>query len=716
MSRYAQVLLPGLPLDQTFLYTVPIGQESRAKPGVRVIVPFGRRQLTGFIVGVKKRNPAPRFKLKPIIQVLDEIPIFSTPFLSFTKKLSRHYYSSWGKLLEVSLPSSFLIRSQRRVIITEKGKQILSKKNLSQTEAKLLRLVANKKYTPHFLRKKLKIANISFLLSQLEKKGFIQIQESLKTRRRKKGGISSPRQTQLEIDFFEDEFSQQTASNLAGHIGKSLFSPFLLLAPPEKREKIYFYLIKKTLGLGKKALILFPEISITKSMITKFERKIGASIACLHSQLTERQKEIEWKRIKKGEVGLVVGPRSALFSPLQELALIIVDEEHDESYYQQETPVYDARQGAWLRAKEENSLLIYGSLSPSVETFYRAKKKGYLLLGEDSFNQPEIEIISFSKERRIISTKVKEKIKERLKKGQPILVFLNRRGYASFLFCPSCGYIPRCPQCNVSLTYHKKEKKLICHYCDFSLPKADVCPDCGRRIIMMKSFGTEAVEEELREMFPRSRIVCFDTDRIKSKREEEKITYLFSKGKIDILIGTKLLAHQRNMRPASLVIILYPEIQLSLSDFKASQKTFQTIRQMIGLTAEEKGEVIIQTGLPSHFSLRAAANMDYLSFYKQEIEYRRLMNYPPFTVMAELWLQGKNLRTLARKSREITDRIENLSNNIEILGPAIVRSGSYRRRKGIQWILKTNKRKELETFLKEIFLKIAAKKSILIYD
>jgi len=468
--------------------------------------------------------------------------------------------------------------------------------------------------------------------------------------------------------------------------------------------------------LGKKALILFPEISITKSMIEKFERKIGGGIACLHSQLTEKQKETEWKRIKRGEVGLVVGPRSALFSPLEELALIIVDEEHDESYYQRESPAYDARRGAWLRAKEEGSVLIYSSFSPSVEAFYRAKKRGYLLSGQDNVNQPKIEIISFSKERRIISADVEEKIKEELKKRRSILIFLNRRGYASFLFCPTCGYIPRCPQCDISLTYHKKEKKLVCHYCDFSLPKSNTCPACGRRIIMMKSFGTEAVEEALKRSFPRSRIVCFDTDVVKSKREEEKITNLFSKGKIDILIGTQLLAHQRNLRPASLVIILYPETELSISDFKTSQKTFQTIMQMIGLADKTQGEVIIQTGLPNHFSLRAAANEDYISFYKQEIEYRRLMNYPPFTVMAELWLQGKNLRTLARKSREFTDRIKNFSDRIEILGPAITRRPSYRKKQGIQWILKAKKRKELETFLNEIFLKLAAKKSILIYD
>ncbi|MFQ5722614.1 MAG: primosomal protein N', partial [Candidatus Aminicenantales bacterium] len=353
---------------------------------------------------------------------------------------------------------------------------------------------------------------------------------------------------------------------------------------------------------------------------------------------------------------------------------------------------------------------------PSVEAFYRAKKKGYLLSGQDSSKQPKVEIISFNKERRIISAKVEERIKEKLKKGQSILIFLNRRGYASFLFCPSCGYIPRCPQCEISLTYHKKEKKLICHYCDFSLPKSDICPACGRRIIMMKSFGTEAVEEELKKSFPQRWIACFDTDVVKSKREEEKITNLFSKGKIDILIGTQLLAHQRNLKPASLVIILYPETQLSISDFRASQRTFQNIRQMIGLADESRGEVIIQTGLPDHFSLQTAASKNYLSFYKQEIEYRRLMNYPPFMVMAELWLQGKNLRTLARKSRGFTDRIKNFSDKIEILGPAVVRRASYRRKKGIQWILKTRKRKELETILEETFLKLAARKSILIYD
>ncbi len=716
MTLYAEVVLPGLPLDQTFFYIVAAGQESKAKPGARVLVPLGRRQLTGFIVSLKKRNPAPSFKLRPIMEVLDEIPVFSSFFLAFTRKLSRYYYSSWGKLLQASLPPSFLVRSERKVIITEDGKLALSSPNLSQTEAKILRIVSNKEYTPLFLKKKLKIANISFLLSRLEKKGLIQIQESLRTRKRKKERAAFSRLTQLEIDFFEDEQSLQTASNIARNIGKDIFSPFLLIVPPSKREKIYFYLIKRTLSLGKKALVLFPEISITKSMIEKFERKIGVDIACLHSRLSEKQKETEWLRIKRSEVGLVVGPRSALFSPLEELGLIVVDEEQDESYYQQEAPAYDARRGAWLRAKEEGCVLIYGSFSPSVEAFYKAKKKGYLLSGQDNLSQPKIKILSSGREKKIISPKVKERIKEKLKNRQPILIFLNRRGYASFLFCPQCSYIPRCPQCDISLTYHKRENKLICHYCDYSLPKPTTCPVCGQRMTIMKSFGVEAVEEELKKSFPQSRIACFNTDLIKTKREEEKIINLFSRGKIDILVGTQFLAHQRNLPPASLVIILYPETELSISDFKASQKTFQTIIQMIDLADKNRGEVVIQTRLPDHFSLRSAANKDYLSFYKQEIEYRRLMNYPPFSIMAEVLLQGKNLRTLARKSREFTDRIKNLSGEIEILGPAIARRANYRNKQGIQWILKAKKRKELEIFLKEIFLKLAAKKSILIYD
>lgn len=715
MTLYAEVVL-SLPLDQSFTYLVPPQFQEKTKIGSRVLVPFSQRILTGFIVKLRKRRPSAEYQLKEIKDVLDKIPVFSPSFLNFTRELSQHYYSSWGEILQASLPPSFLLRTERKIFLTEEGKKAIERNVLSDGERKILKLLQEKGYSHLFLKRKLKIKNLFLLLSHLEKKGLIRIHKDLKKRKRKKEMSLPSKHTQLEMDFSLEAQSYPIADNIAQSFGKNIFSPFLLFGSFKKRKAVYFYLIKKIFEERKKALFLVPEISITKTMIERFERKVGAEIACLHSRLSEKRREAEWRRIKGGSVSLVVGTRSALFSPLDDLGLIIVDEEHDESYYQQESPTYDARKGAWLRAKEESCVLVYGSASPSVEAFHRAKKRGYLLRLEDGKKERKVEIVDERKEKGIISQKVVERIGEKLRKGEPILIFLNRRGYASFLYCSKCNYIPRCLHCDIALTYHKKEGKLICHYCNYSIPKISICPQCGAKIIRKRGFGIEVIEEELARIFPQSKVVCFDTDLIKTRKEQEKILFRFSKGKIDILVGTQLLAHQVDLPSVSLVIILHPETTLSLSDFKASQKTFQSIVKMMNFADDDKGEIIIQTSFPDHFCLRYAALNDYLSYFKQEIEFRRLMNYPPFSYMVEVLFQGEKLRSVARKSREFSSWVKSQGEDIEILGPALSSVSRVRGKSRVQIILKTNKGKKLNDILRKTLPRLKLKKSVLIYN
>ena len=714
MTLYAEVIL-SLPLDQSFSYLVPESCKESAKIGSRVLVPLGQRMLTGFIVELRKRRISPEFKLKEIAEVLDEEPIFSPSFLSFTRKLCAYYYSSWGELLQASLPPSFILKSKTTVALSDEGRAALQGEDLSREERELLGLLRKRSYSAIFLKRKFKVKNLSHLLSRLEKKGFILVKKEVKKAKEKTASAVYRGQTQLEMDFSLDVQSREVSDQITSKLEKKVFSPFFLYGPPEKREAVYSSLIKVILAKGSRVLFLVPEITLTQTLIERFEKRLGEKVALLHSQLSERKRELEWRKIKEGEADVVVGPRSALFSPVDHLGLIIVDEEEDDSYYQLESPSYDARKGAWLRAEHEGAALVYGSALPSVEAFYRARKGKYLFCLDTEEEKTKVEIVDDRLERGLISSKLKEKISKRLEKKEPVLVFFNRRGYASFLFCSRCNYISRCIHCDIALTYHKREGRLVCHYCNYSAAKMDRCPDCGSRMIRERGAGIEAVEEELKTIFPQGRIALFATDL--NKREQESILRSFWSGRIDILVGTQLLAHQVELPSASLVAILFPETILTLADYRASQKTFQTLSRMMKfIKSDNREEVIIQTALPHHFSIRQAALKDYFSFFKEELKLRRLMNYPPFSSMVEILFQGENLRTVARKSREFSTRVKNFDADVEILGPALASVSKVRGINRVQVILKARRKRQLDKVLRESMKAIKLRKSVWVYE
>jgi primosomal protein N' (replication factor Y) len=716
MTLYAEVLLP-LPLGHGFTYTVPSAFHGKVKAGSRVLVPFKESMLTGFVVKLRRKKPGKKLALRDILEVLDESPLFSPGFLAFTQKLSKAYLSSWGEILQASLPHAFLPRTETRVFLKKEGKEAHQEKDLSRVEQEILTLLKKREYSTVFLRRRLKIKNFSHFLTRLEKKGWIQVKKTIKKAApEKKKEAPSTKPTQLEIDFSLEESSLNLATKILQRWKKNPISCFLLHGGSAKREAVYFYLIKKVLEKGRRILFLVPEISLTESLIKKFEKRLGEKVACLHSRLSERKRESEWKRIRQGEVDVVVGSRSALLSPLSGTGLIIVDEEQDESYFQRESPTYDARKGAWLRAKEEGCALIYGSAFPSVEAFFRARRRGEVLhLGDDGL-KPKVDLVDERKEREIISEGLKRSISQRLEKREPVLVFINRRGYASFLYCPTCNYIPRCPRCKISLTYHKKEGKLLCHYCSHTIPKVDSCPVCGKKIMGMRGMGIEVVEEELGKNFPQYRVVSFNTDVAKTRKEQEKILNRFRQGKIDILVGTQLLAHQVDLPSVSLVVIFYPETTLSLSDFKATQKTYQNLIQMMRFVLGEKGKIKVKTAFPQHFAIRCAARWDYLCFFRQEIRYRRLMNYPPFCYMAEVLFRGDSLKTLARKTREFYSSLRDQSQKIEVLGPARALGPGMGGKGMIQVILKSARRKNLEDVLLRSLQPVRMRRSILFYE
>lgn len=715
MTLYAEIL-PFLPVDRCFSYIVPEEYIDKAKIGKRVLVPFSRRELTGVIIKLQKKAFVEDVKLKEIHEILDETPVFSSDYLSFTKKLSEYYFTPWGELLHASLPSSLVLGSQKRVFITSEGLDALTHKELTKIEKEVLTLVQKKSYSIFFLRKKLKSANFSYIIDRLKGKGWIETKEAMRKKGGKKKEPDPKAPTQLEMDFTYDEDIARTISCINEKLEERTFLPFYLFGPANKRAAVYFHLMKTVLSLKKRVLFLVPEIVMTESFLEDIEKKMGQEVAVFHSRLSERKKGIEWWKVKEGDVRVLVGTRSALLTPVDSLGLIIVDEEHDDSYYQPETPSYDARKGAWFRAEQDSAILIYGSSVPTIDAFYTAKQKGYLL---DLYREPKkwrAEIVEDRPRKQIISQKLKRKITQKLIQKEPILIFYNRRGYASFLYCAKCQYIPRCSRCDIALSYHKREERLTCRYCNKSIPKIHRCPQCGSSIILKKGLGIQAIEEELKNMFPQNRIACFDSDIIRSKSELERIILSFSKEKIDVLLGTQFLAHQRNLPLVSMVVILYPETTLTLPDYRANQKTFQNIYMMEKyLRNESQSELIIQTALPQHFSIRYAAVEDYLSYYRQEIKFRRIMNYPPFSHMVEILLQGKNQRALARASRRFLSFIKSKHSEVEILGPSFAGIQKIRGQNRIQIVLKAKKKKILEKILRESLKEIKVKKSVQVY-
>lgn len=716
MTLYVQVVLP-LPLDKVFTYTVPESWIEMAQVGTRVLIPFGPRMLTGFVVGRKKRLRAEGLRLKEIAKVLDEEPVFSSRFLKFTRRLSKYYYASWGEILQASLPPSFILRTRRRVSLTEKGKAAAAEKALTEAERSILDFLGCRSYSDVFLRRRLKVKNLSSLLHRLEEKGLIAVARDVQRTSRRAKTPSPGKTEQLEIDFSLDRGAMKAAEILLkkGESGGCL--PLLLVGQREKRHAVYFSLLKQTLEKGRRVLVLVPEIAWTATLEKRFTKTVGKSLALLHSGLPAARREAEWWKIKRGDAEVVVGPRLALFAPVEDLGLIIVDEEQDDSYVQKESPHYDARRGARLRARQDSAVLVYGSEAPTVETFFEAKRRGSLFRLERMPRKASVQVVEDRHRRDLIPPAIDEKISTRIARKERALVFVNRRGYAPFLICSECRYVPRCPQCDIGLTYHKKQDELVCRYCNSSFPLMETCPECGGRILHRRGYGTESVEEALSRLFPEARVASFDTDLVKSRQEQERILSKFQSGKIDVLVGTQFLAHRVDLPPVSLTAVLQPEVILNLSDFRASQHAFLNLHQMMGfLRREEEAEGLILTSLPHHYSIVASCRDDYDFFYRHEIRYRRLMNYPPFAHMVEILFQDEDLRLLARRTREFSQKVlDRDGGDVEVLGPALASVARIRGRHRVQLVLKARAKKSLDSVLGETLAEVKGRKSVFVY-
>ncbi len=454
------------------------------------------------------------------------------------------------------------------------------------------------------------------------------------------------------------------------------------------KTEVYMQVIAPILEKGKSVIVLVPEISLTPQTASRFIGRFGDRVAILHSSLSEGERYDQWHRIQKGDARIVIGPRSAVFAPVKDLGLLIIDEEHSDSYKSDTNPRYHAREVARKRTHLANCALVLGSATPSLESFYNSHNSSYQLLSMPTRvldrKMPIVHIVDMRKEleegnRTIFSTHLREAITERLEKRQQIILFLNRRGYSTYVFCRTCGYVERCTNCSISLTYHLQKKQLICHHCGHSRDTHSVCPDCSSTAIDYfgrKGFGTESVEQEVIKAFPTAKVQRFDADTTTRKDSHHQILTAFQNQEIDILIGTQMVSKGLDFPNVTLVGVIVADTALNLPDFRAGEQTFSLLTQVAGRSgrADAEGEVIIQTYMPDHYCILAAQNHDYINFYEQEIESRRSLQYPPFSHVATLLLRGKEEQEVIEAAHTVDNHLQIWKKEkfpeVDILGPA----------------------------------------------
>jgi len=480
------------------------------------------------------------------------------------------------------------------------------------------------------------------------------------------------------------------------------------------KTEVYLSAIEAALALGRGALLLVPEIALTPAVAGQFHHRFGARVAILHSAFHDSERAQEWRRIRAGEASVVVATRSGVFAPVQNLGLIIVDEEHDQSYKQQETPRYHGRDVAVVRARNENAVIVLGSATPSLETRYNAERGKYtrlVLPGRiERRPMPTVSVIDMRREfletrkQATFSRALIDAVTERLENGEQTMLLLNRRGFSSFVACRACGERLQCVNCSVTLTYHKRDRRMLCHYCNYATPVPERCPKCASDYLQFIGVGSERLEQELGAFFPKARIARLDRDTVGGKRDYETILAGFRERHYDILVGTQMIAKGHDIPNVTLVGIVNADLGLGLPDFRAAERTFQLLTQAAGRAGrgETPGIVLIQTINPDHYAIQCAAEQDYEKFYRKEIEFRRLMYYPPFGSLANIIIRSTNEEDALSRSAALGRLLNPAPEGVRVMGPApapVLRVKSEYR---YQVLLKTASRKRLSEVLVDI--------------
>ena len=656
-------------IDRVFDYSVPDCFLDKIKLGIRVKVPFGKMELEGFVVEIKGSSD---IEVKDILDVIDDEAILNSELLELGKKMQEDTLSTLISCYQIMLPKA--LKAKNGQVINKKfdtyyylNKDIVCYGKLSTSQEKIINLCMEKEYV---LRKELVDISLSSLNTLIKKN--ILLEKKLEHYR-----LSYNEKIEPKKELTNDQRS--VVDEVLVNTG---YFPYLLFGVTGSgKTEVYMELIEDALNKGKTSIVLVPEISLTPQMVLRFQKRFGDNIAAIHSALSDGEKYDEWRRIVKGEAKIVIGARSAIFAPLNNIGMIIIDEEHSDSYKQDDSnPRYNAKDIALLRGKYHNCPVIMGSATPSLEVFARAKKGVFKLLELpnriNGKSLPHINIVDMnemiSKTKGHFSPVLLEAISARLLKNEQIILLLNRRGYSSFVTCKNCGYTFKCPNCDITLTYHKSSRTLRCHYCGYGTKVYDTCPECHEKSINDLGVGTEKVEEELNKLFPESRILRMDFDTTSRKGMHEKMIKAFKNHEYDILLGTQIVSKGLDFDNVTLVGVINADTSLNIPDFRSSETTFSLLAQVAGRAgrSDKEGEVIIQTFNPEHYAIQYTKKHDYLGFYNREMSIRRELKYPPYYYICYVKISGKDNKYIYEESLKITKLFHNKLINMIILGPS----------------------------------------------
>jgi primosomal protein N' (replication factor Y) len=733
VQRYVEVCVP-LPLRQCFTYSAPLELSEQTRVGVRVAVPFGRQKLSAFVLG-EAETPSTDMRVRSIAAVLDAEPVFTTELLGFLRAAADYYLHPLGEVLRAAAPAlaTDRVRSLRAGGFLEKGetlrgRSVATRKLLfaralvqempevrlgDQQRRALARLIGVPELALPELRGDVKSPRA--VLRALESKGLIALEER---------EVSADR-------FFEPAVARDVvpeptpaqATAIAALIAKLGEGGGFLLhgITGSGKTEVYLRLIAEARSRGLGALMLVPEIALTPQLVSRFRARFGDEIAVLHSELSEHERHSAWQSLREGRVQLAIGARSALFAPVAQLGVVIVDEEHDGSFKQEEGFRYQARDMALLRAHRTNAVCVLGSATPSLESYHLSEvgKLTRLVLPNRATEQslPPVTLVDLERHRSgpsgsaYLSAPLHHELEACLRDGEQAILFLNRRGFAPSMQCRACGQLMGCPACSVTLTQHRREQSLRCHYCDFTMPIDPTCTSCGSRAFRELGLGTERLESELRAAFPKARVARLDRDTAAA----DGVTALLDRlrrGEIDILVGTQMVTKGHDLPGVTVVGAVLAEQSLAFPDFRASERTFQLLTQVAGRAGRgsRPGRVIFQSFQPDHYALQFARTHDYLGFCRAEMLARKELGYPPFSRLVAVRVDAGSADETKRRAHELADLAKNQpavqSGVVTLMGPAPAPIERLRGRYRYRFLLRSRDRMALRAVAKVLVRRI----------
>lgn len=671
-------------LDKIFQYIIPETLKGKLAIGMEVVVPFGKgnKEISGYVVGFSEEAEYAPEKMKEVLGIREESIAIEAKLIKLAAWMREVYGGTMIQALKTVLPIKRKEREQvkrtiRCLLEPEEGRRRLEyyqKKNQKARARLMEALLEDRRLDYGLVTKKLHIT--AAVIRALEEQGVLTVEServyrSPRIRRdEKKAELTYTKEQEQAVRIFREDYE------------KGVYRTYLIHGVTGSgKTEVYMEMIGQVVEAGRQAIVLIPEIALTYQTVMRFYRRFGERVSIMHSRMSAGERYDQMQRAAHGEVDVMIGPRSALFTPFPDLGLIVIDEEHENTYKSEQVPRYHARETAVRRAELEHASVVLGSATPSLESYYRCERGEYQLieLTERAGSQPLPKVYTADMReelargnRSIFSDILREKLEERLRKGQQSMLFLNRRGYAGFISCRSCGYVVKCPHCDVSLAVHKNGK-LLCHYCGHEEKAIEVCPSCGSKHIGGFKAGTQQIEELVKQEFPKARVLRMDMDTTREKDGHEKILVAFAAEEADILVGTQMIVKGHDFPGVTLVGVLAADMSLYSADYRAGERTFQLLVQAAGRAGRgrEEGEVVIQTYNPEHYSIAAASKQDYHEFYQEEIAFRKLMGYPPAENLLAVLMMGKDeghLETAAEYLKAYALRVG--AGALEVIGPA----------------------------------------------